>query len=234
MSNQNNFANRGPLDVLEFPMAALYTQAPGSDRDRASFNVSILNGNPRFGVWTRVQGEKSPIQGGIGGVAMEALLDDMEDCFQGNGVSARKFAVMTRPKTDDGSTTGDYRKVLGATVKYGIDQEDNHRWVMLESADESRAKIVFKFRAFEWHPMATAEGSYTDEQASKIHALAWVRYLRKIFIQHSKGQTVEERKARAEQFKKGKSGGQGGGQRPAQRSSDPMGNFSFDDDVGGF
>lgn len=234
--SQNNAANRGPLDVLEFPMASLFTPAPGSDRDRASLNWSILNGNPRISVWTRVQGEKSPIQGGIGGPAMQALLDDMEDCYLGNGRKKRKFDVMTRPKTEDGSTTGEYRKVLACTVKYGIDEEDGLCWIMVESADDSRAKIVFKYRGFEWHPMATDEGALSEPAASRVHALASVRYLRQIFIQHSKGQTQEERKARAEQFKARKNGGQSGGQRSSYQAkpADAMGNFSFggDEDVG--
>lgn len=225
-----------PLDILDFPRAALFTQAPGSDRDRASFNAGMFNNNPRFTVWTRVAEDmagrkKGKIDAGIGILAMRAILDQMEAIFSGPAGGRNDAGTLVRNRDED---TGDQApgNHLGSVLYFGKSKE-GICWVSLwDAEDDTRPRIVFQFTGFEYHPFKDGSGQpFSDVQMSQIHALAWVRYLRDAFTQADKGQTPEQRKAQSEAWKARKNGGKGSNQSFQSRPKTPASDANFGDDI---
>lgn len=196
-----------PLDVLEFPRATLYTQAPGVENERASFGWSLLNGNPRITVWTRVDDkEKGPITGGIGPEVIEGIFDQIEALFADQDrVDVLGFDCLVQAKRDDGQMTRD--KKLAATF-YAGRGEDGLCFFSMKSADTDRPEIIFQFRAFEWHPMRRRSKPLSDAEISMIHGVSMVKYLRKALSTGIRGQTREERKAISEARKARRTGTQ--------------------------
>lgn len=196
-----------PLDILEFPRLTLFTQAPGTERDRSSFGFSLMNGGPRFTTWTRVDDkEKGPIAAGIGIEALKAVI-----------IEARRVWSLEKPiqdisaidtlKRDEESATFD--KVVSSTLVIGRDQ-DGICFIGLKSADTSRPEIIFHFKGLEYHPFRRKSGPIPEDEMSAIHANGWLSALEAIVNANVKGQTPEERKAQSERWKAQREARKGG------------------------
>lgn len=220
-----------PLQVLDFPRATMFTQSPGSDKERASLVWSVLNNNPRLTCWTRVADDKDKgrIQAGIGIVAMLAMLDRMEVVYSGPAGEKEAVDVLGANKDAAGNFI-DRNKIMTSRVLFGKDA-DGICWISLVSNDESRPRIAFKFGAFEWHPLRKGNGEeFTATEISQIHALSIVKYLKETFLKHDKGVTPEEKKAASEARQKNFTNRQEN-RRPAQQrpAEKPMSDFNESD-----
>lgn len=212
-----------PMDILEFPRLSLYTPTPGMDKERSSFGVSLLNKNPRFTVWTRIDDkENGPIAAGIGPEALEGFVDMCMDIV--NNPDMIDAIAFDTCKPDPDSTQ--FAKVVSSTLTFGRG-EDGLCFIGLRSADSTRPVLVFQFRAFEWHPFRRKSKPYTESEMSTIHAKAWLTNMSKSVLSAPAGQTPEQRKALAEQRKARRNGGGGGYDKPTPKPATyaPTGGF---------
>lgn len=219
----------------------MYTPAPGKENERASSDWSVFNDSPRLTVWTRVDDAeitatgkaKGPISVSIGYEVFEDLADEIIKFYQSGVKDVRGVENMGRPKNLDG--TSNFEKVHQSTLIYGRG-EDGICYYGLQSTDESRPVIMFKFSGFEWHKPKRRGGSFTEEELSTIHAVGMWKYIKSAMLSGIRGQSPEERKAQAERWKARREGrpanGGGGNSRPkpaADMSSGfgDDGSFSF-------
>ncbi len=213
------------FQIHEFPWASLYTPTPGKDRERSSLNWSILNGNPRVTVWTRIDDEevakgkkKGPIQAGFGQAIIMDVLDEAESFFETDAVDTLAWDNSVNAKSE--TEQSGFEKVIGTTLIIGR-QEDGLCYIGLKSADTSRPELMFYFKGFDWHNPRRKSSPVTDAERSKRHALATIRYLRSSIQNHMRGQTPEERRAQSEARKARREGNSGGYKKQAGGTNKP-------------
>lgn len=224
--------------VIEYPRLTMFIETPGVENSRSSFNVSVLNDNPQFSVWTRIDDDvlkedgkkRGPIQAGIGREALEGIIEQATRIFADDKI-IDSFAADTyiKPKLPDGSYSRE--KVLNTTYTIGRGA-DGICYHSLTSADTARPQLVFYFRGFEWHPFRRKSAPFTPEELSSIQARAWIRNLEKSVLFNVKGQTPEERKAVSERRKAARSGGKGGQNytpKPSQKLANMVDGFDAED-----
>lgn len=211
-----------PLNVIEFPRATLFVQAPGMENDRSSMNFSMLNENPRITVWTRVDDkDKGPIQAGIGQEYIKGIFGQIKTFFESDIVDTLAFDNLKPSEGEDGRPG---ERVIRSTFMAGRDEE-GLCFYSLTSSDDSRPKIIFPFRGMEWHKPRRRSTPFSPRELSTIHAVSWTDYIERCFNGQIKGQTPEERKAISEARKARRGGGsynRGGGgnfqSKPSQQN----------------
>lgn len=223
MSN-NKFSG----SIYEFPRASLFAPAPETERERSSLQWSILNGNPRISVWTRVPSDsafRGPIAAGFGVTSMEMLLNAMEQIYSGPNNKREAYTVEGFPENSDGEkVNGPRQKIIKSTVKYGKD-ENGICWIAVEDNINDRPKLVFKFVDEFFHHFRIEGQEISESEASQRQAVGIVRYLRTRFAQHDRGVTPEEKKAFSDSRKQGRPANNFNADRPSKRAD----NFGDDD-----
>ncbi len=177
----NKFSNYNPnAPFLTFKKFKMFGRAQGNDRQSA-LTWGCRDGNPRITVNTNVEADKKNMFGMINAAfnpeTFFIILDLLEEVALSESEISYKIDNKTTTKTEDGKRSDPF---VASEVWLGKDSE-GIVWISVIAPD--RPKIKFNFVISNYHFIhKKGEGAISAKTASRLQALACVRFFRAAYV----------------------------------------------------